>query len=133
MKKIYAFMLALCMILSAFGLSACKDSKTTNIYADLEEFDSYVDEDSDIIGTWVMTSPDTNYEWQFFTNTTLHQTKINGDIRSTTVCTFNYDGEGTLKIYGLSAKEESQYTAKIDNNTLTLTDANNGKITFDKK
>jgi len=99
MKRIFALALVLCMAFALCTLTACKDdTKVENIYADFEKFDSYVPEGSEIIGTWKMTAPTDDMEWQFFANTSLHMTKIQGDVRTSTVCTYNYDGEGNLEL-----------------------------------
>ena len=139
MKRILAMALVLTMALSLCMLAGCNNDGTTkvdpnkNIYEDFEDFESYVPKDSDIIGTWIMTSPDTNQEWQFFANTTLHQTTITGDVRATNVCTYNYDGEGNLKFYSFNHKDETAYTVTIENSILTLVDEAEAKITFEKK
>lgn len=138
MKRILSLALVLCMAFSLCALSACNGSTNSNkevenIYADFEDFDSYVPTGSEIIGTWKMTSPTTDYEWQFFANTTLHQTKIDGDVSMSTVCTYNYDGEGNLKVYVFTAETEAAYTVAIDGKTLTLTDAEGEVMTFTKK
>ena len=138
MKRILALMLVLAMALSLCMLAGCKSSGKSkvdpnkNIYEDFEEFDSYVPKDSEIIGVWNMTSPRTDEEWQFFANTTLHQTKITGDVRASSVCTYNYDGEGTLKVYGFTKQEESAYAVEIKDKVLTLTDDAGAKLTFEK-
>lgn len=136
MKKLLSFALLLCIAFSVCTLSACNGNENgdvDNIYADFEDFDSYVPAGSDIIGTWAMTAPTTDYEWQFFANTTLHQTKIDGDVRTSTVCTYNYDGEGNLKVYVFNDNAESAYTVVIEGKNLTLTDAEGVKYTFTKK
>lgn len=136
MKKVLSFVLLLCMAFSLCVLTGCKNNSvdhTENIYADLEEFDSFVPSDSDIIGTWTMTSPDSDQEWRFFANTTLHQTKITGETRMSTVCTYNYDGEGNLKIYVFNTETESAYTVEIQGSNLTLTDKDGAKSTFTKQ
>lgn len=139
MKRILSLALLLCMAFSLCALSACGNESTTkvdankNIYEDFEEFDSYVPTDSDIIGIWKMTSPDTNYEWQFFANTTLHKTLIRDDVRSSTVCTYNYDGEGNLKVYVFNDSAEYAYTVEIDGNNLTVTPTDGEKMTFTKE
>lgn len=142
MKKFLSLALVLSMIFCVFALAGCSSNKGTssgkvdpnkNIYADLEGFDSYVPADSAIIATWKMTSPDTDKEWQFFANTTLHQSTITDGISRSTICTYNYDGEGTLKVYGLSQSFEDEYTVTIENNILTLTAKDNSKLTFEKK
>ncbi len=135
MKRIFVLALVLCMAFSLCTLTGCKDDSkpVENIYADFEEFDSYVPTGSDIIGTWVMTSPTTDMEWQFFANTTLHMTKINGEIRTSTVCTYNYDGEGNLKVYVFNDSEERAYTVEIKGKDLAVTDSEGVTSTFIKK
>lgn len=136
MKRILSFALILCMAFSLCALSACKEKApeaVENIYADFEEFDSYVPTGSDIIGTWAMTAPTTDMEWQFFANTTLHKTKINGDVRTSTVCTYNYDGEGNLRVYVFNDDAEYAYEVELEGKNLTLTDEDGVKHTFKKK
>ena len=134
MKRFFALALILCMAFSLCALSGCKEKDyEKNIYEDFEEFDSYVPRGSDIIGTWVMTSPDTDMDWQFFANTTLHLTKISGDVRTSTVCTYNYDGEGNLKFYVFNNSEEHAYTVELKGKNLTLTDSEGVVSTFTKK
>ena len=134
MKRIFALALILCMAFSLCSLSGCKDKDAVkNIYADLEEFDSYVPKGSDIIGIWVMTSPSADEEWQFFGNTTLHMTKIDGKIKTTTVCTYNYDGQGLLKAYVLNNKEAYSYNVELKDNKLSLTDSEGVVYTFVKQ
>ncbi len=136
MKRIFAFALLLCMVFSLCTLTACDNDKPSkayeNIYADFEEFDSFVPKDSDIIGTWAMTSPSTDEEWQFFANTTLHMTKITGDVRMTDVCTYNYDGEGNLSAYIFNDSKAHSYTVMIEGKVLTVTDSEGVKSTFVK-
>ncbi len=136
MKKLVSLALILCLGFMVCALCACNDNNkepVENIYADFEKFESYVPENSDIIGTWVMTAPTTDMEWQFFANTTLHQTKIQNDVRSSTICTYNYDGEGNLKVYVFSGEAESAYSVEIKGKDLTLTDKDGVKYTFNKK
>lgn len=136
MKRILSLALLLCMAFSLCALSACNDNENgpvENIYADFEEFDSYVPTGSDIIGKWDMTAPATDMEWQFFANTTLHQTKISGDVRTSTVCTYNYDGEGNLKVYVFNDNAEYAYTVELEGKNLTLTDSEGVKYTFKKQ
>lgn len=136
MKRIFAVALLLCMVFSLCTLTACGDNKpnkaSENIYADFKEFDSFVPTGSDIIGTWAMTSPSTDMEWQFFGNTTLHMTKITGDVRMTDVCTYNYDGEGNLRAYIFNDGKEHAYTIAIEGKTLTVTDSEGVKSTFER-
>ncbi len=134
MKRIFALALVLCMAFALCTLTACndKDKPVENIYADFEDFDSYVPQGSEIIGTWKMTAPTTDMEWQFFANTSLHMTKIQGDVRTSTVCTYNYDGEGNLRAYVFNDKAERAYTVLIEGKNLTLTDTEGVKYTFDK-
>lgn len=134
MKRFFSLALVLCLMFSVCALSACNDENkpVENIYADLEEFDSFVPSGSDIIGIWEMVSPTTDMEWQFFANTTLHQTKIQGDVRTSTVCTYNYDGEGNLKVYVFNDKAEYAYTVVIDGKDLVATDKDGVKYTFEK-
>lgn len=135
MKRIFSLALVLCMAVSLCALSACQEKEpkaVENIYADFEDFDSYVPTGSDIIGTWAMTSPTDDMEWQFFANTTLHQTKIQGEIRTSTVCTYNYDGEGNLKVYVFNDSDEYAYTVLIEGKNLTVTDEAGVKYTFEK-
>ncbi len=134
MKRIFVLALVLCMAFALCTLTACndEDKPVKNIYADLEEFDSYVPDGADIIGTWKMTAPQTDMEWQFFANTSLHMTKIQGDVRTSTVCTYNYDGEGNLRAYVFNDKAEQAYTVAIEGKTLTLTDTEGVKYTFDR-
>ena len=140
MKKFISLALVLSMIFCVFALAGCsgnsgsdKADPNKNLYEDLEGFDSYVPEGSEIIAVWKMTSPDTDKEWHFFANTTLHQTTISDGVSRSTICTYNYDGEGTLKVYGLSQSFEDEYTVAIENNILTLTAKDNSKLTFEKK
>ncbi len=135
MKRICAVFLLLCIAFSFCTLTACKNDNGLgkNIYADLKEFDSYVPAGSDIVGIWKMTAPDTNKEWQFFDNTTLHQTTITGDVSRSTVCAYNYDGEGKLRVYLLDDKAEQVYSAVLEGSNLTLTDEKGVKLTFVKK
>ncbi|MBR3988284.1 MAG: hypothetical protein IKK10_03170 [Clostridia bacterium] len=132
MKRIFALALVLCMAFAMCTLTACNNNKTDNIYADFKDFDSYVPEGSEIIGTWKMTAPETDMEWQFFANTSLHMTKIQGEIRTSTVCTYNYDGEGNLRAYVFNDKAEQAYTVAIEGKNLTLTDTEGVKYTFEK-
>lgn len=134
MKRIFALVLILCMVFSLCALSGCKNKEyEENIYADFEEFDSYVPKGSDIIGTWVMTSPQNDMEWQFFANTTLHMTKIAGETRTSSICTYNYDGQGLLKVYVFNGKDEYDYTVELKGKNLTLTDSEGVVSTFTKK
>ena len=142
MKKFLSLALVLSMAFCAVAFAGCSGSEGTtaekvdpnkNIYADLEGFDSFVPAVSDIVATWKMTSPDTDKEWQFFANTTLHQTTITNGVSRSTICTYNYDGEGTLKVYGLSQSFEDEYTVTIENNILTLKAKDNSTLTFEKK
>lgn len=133
MKRFFALALILCMAFSLCTLSGCKEKDyEKNIYADLEEFDSYVPRGSEIIGTWAMTSPQNDMEWHFFANTTLHMTKIDGDIRTSSICTYNYDGEGLLKVYVFNGEEEYDYTVELKGKTLSLTDSEGVVSTFTK-
>ena len=133
MKRIFALALVLCMAFALCTLTACDDNKPVeNIYADLEEFDSYVPAGSEIIGVWKMTAPTTDMEWQFFANTSLHMTKIDGEIRTSTVCTYNYDGEGNLRAYVFNDKAEQAYTVSIEGKNLTLKDTEGVEYTFEK-
>lgn len=136
MKRIFAFVLLICMLFSVCALTACNNSNndiTKNIYEDFEDFDSYVPKNSDIIGVWKMTSPTKDMEWQFFANTTLHCTKIDGEVRMTTVCTYNYDGEGNLKTYAFTEEVEESYAVEVNGNAMTLTDKDGEKLTFEKQ
>ena len=134
MKRIFALALILCMAFSLCALSGCKEKDyEKNIYEDFEEFDSYVPKGSDIIGTWVMTSPQNDMEWQFFANTTLHMTKIAGETRTSSICTYNYDGQGLLKVYVFNGKDEYDYTVELKGKNLTLTDSEGIVSTFKKK
>lgn len=133
MKRIFALALVLCMAFALCTLTACNNEKPVeNIYADFEDFDSYVPQGSEIIGTWKMTAPTTDMEWQFFANTSLHMTKIDGDVRTSTVCTYNYDGEGNLRAYVFNDKVERAYTVTIEGKSLTLTDTAGVKYTFER-
>lgn len=133
MKRIFALALVLCMAFALCTLTACKDdTKVENIYADFEKFDSYVPEGSEIIGTWKMTAPTDDMEWQFFANTSLHMTKIQGDVRTSTVCTYNYDGEGNLRAFVFNDDAERAYTVQIDGKKLILTDTEGVAYTFEK-
>lgn len=133
MKRIFALALVLCMAFALCTLTACKDdTKVENIYADFEKFDSYVPEGSEIIGTWKMTAPTDDMEWQFFANTSLHMTKIQGDVRTSTVCTYNYDGEGNLRAFVFNDDAERAYTVQIDGKKLILTDTEGVVYTFEK-
>ncbi|MBQ2825319.1 MAG: hypothetical protein IJF19_03495 [Clostridia bacterium] len=136
MKRIFAFTLLLCMVFSLCTLTACGGDKPSkaeeNIYADFEEFDSYVPKGSDIIGTWKMTSPSTDREWQFFANTTLHMTKTVDGVSMTDVCTYNYDGEGNLSAYIFNDGKAHSYTVMIEDKVLTITDSEGVKSTFVK-
>jgi len=134
MKKFFSLVLVLCLAFSVCALSACDDNNKSveNLYADFDKFDSYVPTGSDIIGTWAMTAPATDMEWQFFANTTLHQTKIQGEIRTSTVCTYNYDGEGNLKVYVFNDEAESAYVVELEGKNLALTDKDGVKYTFEK-
>lgn len=138
MKRILALALVLAMAFSLCMLAGCKNGGSSkidpnkNIYEDFEEFDSYVPKDSEIIGIWKMTAPTTDEEWQFFANTTLHQTKITGDVRASGVGTYNYDGEGNLKVYTFTQKNEKAYTVELKDKVLTLTDAEGTIYTFEK-
>lgn len=136
MKRIFAFLLLLCVVFSLCTLTACGGDKPNkaeeNIYADFEEFDSYVPKGSDIIGTWKMTSPSTDREWQFFANTTLHMTKTVDGVSMTDVCTYNYDGEGNLRAYIFNDAKEHAYTVVIEDDVLVVTDSEGVKSTFVK-
>ena len=134
MKKVLLLTLVVCLAFCACFMTACQkeNDEYKNTYADFKEFDSYVPRESEIIGVWKMTAPAADQEWQFFKDTTLHETKIQGDIRSSTVCTYNYDGEGTLRIYVFNDSQEYSYTVKIEGKSLTLTDKNNEKLVFEK-
>lgn len=135
MKRIFAFTLLLCMVFSLCTLTACGDKPSKaeeNIYADFEEFDSYVPKGSDIIGIWKMTSPSTDREWQFFANTTLHMTKTVDGVSMTDVCTYNYDGEGNLSAYIFNDGKAHSYTVMIEDDVLTVTDSEGVKSTFVK-
>ncbi|MBQ7810289.1 MAG: hypothetical protein IJ346_04905 [Clostridia bacterium] len=133
MKRIFALVLVLCMAVSLCTLTACKkEEPVENIYADFEKFDSYVPAGSDIIGKWAMTSPETDREWQFFANTTLHMTRIHDDVRTSTVCTYNYDGEGNLRAYIFTGESEEAYTVVLEGESLVLTDSEGVKYTFEK-
>lgn len=134
MKRIFALALILCMAFSLCALSGCKeDNVAENIYADFDKFDSYVPNNSDIIGVWKMTSGDKDMEWQFFANTTLHMTKFHDNVKTTTVCTYNYDGEGNLKAYVFTNENEIDYTVELKGKNLTLTDSEGVVLTFEKK
>lgn len=137
MKRFFALVLILCLAFSVMTLAGCKDNNTVkeveNIYADFEEFDSYVPAGSEIIGTWVMTSPTQDSEWQFFANTTLHMTKIYGETRTSSVCTYNYDGEGNLSAYVFNDSKAYTYTVELNGNNLTVTDSEGVVYTFTKK
>lgn len=133
MKRIFALALVLCMAFALCTLTACKDdTKVENIYADFEKFDSYVPEGSEIIGTWKMTAPTDDMEWQFFANTSLHMTKIQGDVRTSTVCTYNYDGEGNLRAFVFNDDAERAYSVELDGKKLILTDTEGVVYTFEK-
>lgn len=137
MKRIFAVLLLLCTVFSLCTLTACEGGNTKvdpekNIYADFEEFDSYVPSGSDIIGTWAMTSPETNREWQFFANTTLHMTRTDDGVSMTDVCTYNYDGEGNLSAYIFNDGKAHNYTVAIEGEVLTVTDSEGVKYTFEK-
>lgn len=134
MKKFLAFALLLCMAFSLCTLSGCnkKPEVVENIYEDFEEFDSFVPAGSDIIGTWKMTAPRTDMEWQFFANTTLHQTSISGDVRTSNVCIYNYNGEGDLKVYSFADGNESSFSVMMEKNKLVLTDTDGVEYTFDR-
>lgn len=139
MKKVFSLVLVACVLLSVCILGGCNNSTSTtskdpykNIYEDFEDFDSYVDKDADIIGTWTMTSPDTNKEWQFFPSTTLHQTTVTDETRSTNVCTYNYDGEGKLTVYSFNHSGEFAYSVAIHGKELVLTDESGAKMSFVK-
>lgn len=134
MKKVLSFTLVMCLIFCACFMTACnnENDEYKNTYEDFKEFDSYVPRESEIIGVWKMTAPTADQEWQFFKDTTLHKTKIQGEIRTSTVCTYNYDGEGTLKAYVFTESKEYSYTVKIEGKNLTLIDKDNVKYVFEK-
>lgn len=136
MKKFLSFAVLLCVLFSLCTLTACENEvkgPDDNIYEDFEKFDSFVPTGSDIIGNWEMKSPETDQEWQFFANTTLHKTQIIGDISTSTVCTYNYDGEGNLGVYVFTQEKEESYTVMLEGKELTLTAEDGTVYTFTKK
>ncbi|MBQ8795347.1 MAG: hypothetical protein IJZ54_02875 [Clostridia bacterium] len=135
MKRIFALLLVAVMMVSLCTLCGCsgkKSSQPENIYEDFEKFDSYVPAGSEIVGIWQMTAPETNIEWQFFGNTTLHKTKTVGEVSSTSVCTYNYDGEGNLKVYVFTEEAEEQYTVKFEDEKLIVADMDGKAMYFER-
>lgn len=133
MKRIFAFTLAIVMMLSVFALAGCKKD-TTNLYADLEEFDSYVSEDSAILGEWKETSTADEQVWAFYKSTTLHLTETVDGVSFTTVCTFNFNDEtNVLSFYVLTKREAYTYNVVIDGTSMTWTSADGAETrTFEK-
>ncbi|MGN0453187.1 MAG: hypothetical protein ACI4GZ_05235 [Ruminococcus sp.] len=121
MKRFLALSMVVMLFASLFVFAGC-EKKPTNLYADLENFDSYVSEDSNILGEWELESDELDVVWGFFNTTTLHITEQVGENQYTTVCTFNFnDDTNDLKVYFLSKEEEVDYAAEIIGDKLTLT------------
>lgn len=118
MKKIFAFTLAIVMMLSMCLLTGCKKDDN-NLYADLENFESYVAEDSEILGKWKETSTADEYTCTFYDSTTLHLTKTVSGVSTSTVCTFNFnDKTGVLSYYIFTADETHTYNVTIEGTSM---------------
>lgn len=136
MKKILAFIMAAVLMLSMVALTGCgKDN--TNVYADLDEFDSYVSADSTIIGEWIETSNTSSADevsWVFMESTTLHIREVHGANSFTDVSAFNYNDEtGELSYYVFNENKAFECKAEISGAKMTLTYDSGEVKTLEKK
>lgn len=139
MKKILAFALAVMVVLSLFAFVGCsngdeKVENAENVNSNIEGFESYVSDDSAILGTWKETSTSDEFEWTFFSSTTLHITETIGESSYSTVCAYNFNDEtGELEYYVMTTKKTMNYTATIDGVNMELRSADGNDVrTFEK-
>lgn len=134
MKRIFAFTMAVLMVISMVALTGCNKEPSNNLYEDFKDFDSYVSEDSQIIGKWKETSTTDEMVATFFATTTLHLTKTINGLSYSTVCTFNFNDETkVLSYYVFTGEEEHTYNVAFEGDTMTWTSEDGAETrTFEK-
>ena len=142
MKRALALVLTLIMCCSVFALAGCKKQKNADVgpeaFLKNYNFESYVAEDSKILGKWKEVlkegSASTNTEWNFEKTTALNIIETVGGKKVTLPCGFNYNEKTNQLIYIVcDSKKVMKYTATIDGNTMTLSTADGEVVKTLKK
>lgn len=132
MKKLSIILLVIVLILSCLSLSGCKkeeEYEPVNKYEDLENFTSYVDPGSAILGYWLEDLPEgseeESIEWDFYDTTDMHIIKSVDGISYSTASAYNFnDQTGELSYYYLQDKTTHYYKVEFASDTMTFKDAN---------
>ena len=131
MKRFFALFLALIMCASIFMLAGCKKKEDVEetgpkTYKEKYGFDSYVEEDSAILGSWVEdlreNSKAQKTVWTFEKSTTLNIIETVDDNKITTGCAYNFnEKKSTLSYLILYSKEDIQVNVSFEGNKMIFT------------
>lgn len=136
MKRALALVLTLIMCCSLFAFAGCKKQQNADVgpeaFLKNFNFESYVSEDSDILGAWqeVLTdkSKSTGTTWNFEETTALNIVENVNGRKITTACGFNYNEKTNQLIYiNCDTKDIMKYTVTIEDNLMILT-TSDGKV-----
>ncbi len=133
MKKFLSLILALCLCLSVFVLTGCKNKEGgkegAEGYKENYNFNAYVDKDADILGVWEETlseeSKSDRTVWRFEDTTTLNIVETVGGHSLTIVAAYNYNQETKELTYMiLDTKKEYNVKVSFDGEAMFFTDEN---------
>lgn len=145
MKRSISFFMAIVLCLSVFFLVGCKKKNNEEALVGPEafmqnyDFESYVDEDSSILGAWEeKLSADSKAQktvWNFENTTALNIVETVDNYSITTPCAYNFDEETSKLIYlNCNTRVVTTLEVEFDGNTMTFTDeSGNVTQTFTKQ
>lgn len=137
MKKTLTLLLALVLCLSAVLLAGCKKKQEEingpESFMKNYNFESYVDEDSTILGSWAETLSEDNKSdktiWRFQDTTALNIVESVKERELTTPCAYNFDEKtGKLVYLNCNTKDIITVNVTIDGDNMTFTDED-GSVT----
>ena len=128
MKRALALFLTLIMCCSLLALAGCRQKNGElgpDAFLENYNFESYVAEDSKIIGTWKESLPKDSKSdktfWRFESTTALNIIETVDGSEATTACGYNYNEKTNQLIYLIcNTKEIMKVEVTIKDNTMTF-------------
>lgn len=128
MKKIFAFLLVVLMVVSLGTFCACDDN-TGNPEETVSGAADENTEESAVSGEWKVVSTDDEVAWLMNSQGTLHITKTDGGNKYTVVCKYTYDKDTfDFEYTCLSASGSFKGTLKISGSVMTVQSSDGNEI-----